>query len=342
VPGRYNTLFIPEYKLPMPSGKVAPVALISQSGAFAVSRISKHPFLNPKYLITCGNSMDLTPGDYLERLAEDEEIRLFALYVEGFKPLDGEKALRACRRICSSGRSVIVYRAGRTAAGAAASASHTASIAGDYPVTRELFRQAGAAVAGSLDEFDDALRTFWLLGDKRARGSRLGAVSNAGFECVAFADGLGELELASLSEGTRARLQGLLEEARIAGIVDVHNPLDLTPTADDAAYEASFRAILEDPGVDCAIVGDVPLTAMMNSLAPGPGHGEDVAREDSFAGRFGRIMAGTDKPWVSVVDAGALYDPLARELECRGVPVFRSADRALRMLNLWIERKAGR
>ena len=36
-PGRYNTLFIPEHKLPFPGG-ARPVALISQSGAFAVSR----------------------------------------------------------------------------------------------------------------------------------------------------------------------------------------------------------------------------------------------------------------------------------------------------------------
>ena len=70
VPGKYNTLFIPEYKLPMPTGRVAPVALISQSGAFAICRVSKHPDLNPKYVITCGNQMDVTIGDYLERLVQ--------------------------------------------------------------------------------------------------------------------------------------------------------------------------------------------------------------------------------------------------------------------------------
>jgi acyl-CoA synthetase (NDP forming) len=342
IPGKYNTLFIPEYKLPMPSGTVAPIALISQSGAFAVSRISKHPFVNPKYVVTCGNSMDLTVGDYLERLADDPELELFAVYVEGFKPLDGEKALRACARIARSGRSVVLYRAGRTAAGAAASASHTASIAGDYPVTRELFRQAGAAVTERLDEFDDAITTFALLRGKKASGRRLGALSNAGFECVAFADNLGELELARLSAETSSRLAKVLAQARIAEIVDVHNPLDLTPMADDEAYEASFRALLDDPGVDCGIAGDVPLTARMNSLAASPDHGEDVSRDDSFAGRFGRLMAESDKPWVAAVDAGPLYDPLARELERRGVPAFRSADRALAMLNLWIASKTAR
>ncbi|PKL07278.1 MAG: hypothetical protein CVV51_14600, partial [Spirochaetae bacterium HGW-Spirochaetae-7] len=196
VPGKYNTLFIPDYKLPMPTGDVAPVALVSQSGAFAICRVSKHPDLNLKYVITCGNQMDVTIGDYLERLAGDAAIELFAVYVEGFKPLDGLKVLRAVRRITKSGRRVIFYRAGRTAAGAAASASHTASIAGDWPVTRALLAQAGAAVVETLDDFDDALTLFAAFAGRQARGARLGAMSNAGFECVAFADNLGHLAIA--------------------------------------------------------------------------------------------------------------------------------------------------
>ena len=174
VPGKYNTLFIPEYKLPMPKGRVAPLAVISQSGAFAICRISKHPDINPKYVITCGNQMDVTIGDYLEYLEQDSEIRTFAVYVEGFKPLDGAKVLAACKKIIASGRTVVFYRAGRTAAGAAASASHTASIAGDYPVTRELLAQMGVVVAESLDEFDDAMTMFALLEGKRAGGLQIG------------------------------------------------------------------------------------------------------------------------------------------------------------------------
>jgi len=341
VPGRYNTLFIPEYKLPMPSGRVAPVAIVSQSGAFAVSRVSKHRDINPKYLVTCGNQIDLTVGDYLERLAEDPEIEVFAAYVEGFKPLDGEKALRAARRIVESGRSFILYRAGRTAAGAQASASHTASIAGDYPVTKALFSQAGALVVDSLEDFDEALNAFTLLLGKEARGRRLGAVSNAGFECVAIADNLGSLELAKFSAATEARLEGIFAAARIGEIVDVHNPLDLTPSSPDAAYDESFRAVLADPGVDCGIVGIVPLTPAMNTLAAGPeSRGEDLLREGSLAVSYGRLMAESDKPWVAAVDAGALYDPLARELAARGVPVFRTADRALRMLDAWVSARA--
>ena len=342
VPGKYNTLFIPEYKLPMPKGKVAPLAVLSQSGAFAICRISKHPDINPKYVITCGNQMDLTVGDYLERLETDPEILTFAVYIEGFKPLDGEKVLRACRRIVDSGRTVIFYRAGRTAAGAAASASHTASIAGDYPVTRELLGQLGVVVAETLDEFDDLVTLFSLLQGKKATGLRLGAVSNAGFECVAFADNLGRLAIAEFSPAAGPRLEQVFANAKISEIVDVHNPIDLTPMADDAAYYESFRAVMEDDNVDAGIVGIVPLTVRMNTLAAAAHHAEDVSREDSIAGRYGQLIKTGAKPWVAVVDSGELYDPLVRQLECHGVPTFRTADRALKMLNIWLEAKGTR
>lgn len=335
-PGKYNTLFIPEHKLPRRNGAPDPIALISQSGAFAITRLSKHPRLAPRYVITCGNQMDATVGDFLERLAEDETIKVFAVYIEGFKPLDGEKVMRACARIRASGRTVIAYRAGRSEAGAAASASHTASIAGDYPVTRALLSQAGAVVAESLDAFDDALMAFTLLQGKGAGGRRLGALSNAGFECVAVADNLRGMELARLSEPTLKRLAVAFEKAGIGGIVDVHNPADLTPMADDEAYEECFRAILDDPEVDCGLAGIVPLTAALHSMASGPDYEGDLNRQDGIAVRYGRLMAGSTKPWVAVVDSGPLYDPLARALDSRGVPTFRSADRALAALSLWV------
>jgi Acyl-CoA synthetase (NDP forming) len=343
LPGRYNTLFIPEYKLPMPSGAAQPIAFISQSGAFAVSRVSKHPNVNPKYLVTCGNQLDLTVGDYLDRLADDGEIRLFALYVEGFKSLDGAKALAATKRIVDSGRDLIIYRAGRSAEGAKASASHTASIAGDFAVTKALFSQAGAVIAESLEDFDDYLTAFALLQGKKAMGTRLGAVSNAGFECVAMADNLGRLELARFSQGSLSRLGDVIAKAGIGEIVDLHNPLDLTPSSPDSAYDESFRVMLEDEGVDCGIVGIVPLTAAMNTLAAGPSsNGEDILREGSLALRYGELMASSKKPWVAVVDSGALYDALSSELERRGVPVFRTADRALWTLNAWVAARRGR
>ena len=333
-PGGYDTLFIPSHKLPVPEAPESPLALISQSGAFAVAQASKLSRLNPRYIVTTGNQLDLTVGDYLEELAGDEEIRVFACYVEGFQPLDGARLLRAARRIVASGRAVVLYRAGRTPAGASASASHTASVAGDYVVTRELARQAGVVVADTLDDFEDLVGLFVGLEGRVLNGRSLGAMSNAGFECVAMADNLRSFVLADFEQGTMDALTELLEASRLTGIVEVRNPLDTTPMMADGPFAAAASRVLNDPGVDLGLIGCVPLTAAMNTLEAGE-HNEDVDREDSVAGLLIALWRATEKPWAAVVDSGPLYDPLASRLLDAGLPTFRCADRALRLLERW-------
>ncbi len=334
-PGNYDTLFIPDYKLPDRPQKVSPIAMISQSGAFAVAQASKLGRINPKYLVTIGNQTDLTAGDYLTYLKDDGEIRLYACYVEGFKPGDGSRWLKAARAIHRSGRRVLLYRAGRTTAGARASASHTASIAGDYQVSRQLAEEAGAIVARSLAEFDDLIRLFTFLEGRKPAGDRLGALSNAGFECVAMADSLGPFRLADLGDDTRGKLAGLFRACRIDGIVSVNNPLDLTPIMNDELYVNAVREVLGDPAVDVGLVGCVPLTAALETLPAGDRHTEDLASGGSIVSRLGRLNRECGKPWVAVVDAGRMYDPMAAALTDLEIPTFRTADRALRLLSIW-------
>lgn len=335
-PGRYDTMFIPASKLPVPDTPEVPLAFISQSGAFAISRMSRLATLNPRYVVTAGNQMDLTVGDHLEALAEDPAVRVFALYVEGFRPLDGARTIEVARRLAEQGRTVVLYRAGRTPEGAQASASHTASIAGDYAVTREMARSAGILLAESIDAFEDLTLLATLLAGRRPAGRRLGAVSNAGFECVALSDSLGALTLAAFGEATVDRLEAAFRQARIDGLVDVHNPIDLTPMAADDAYERVVRAVADDPGVDVLVVGCVPLTAQLNTLAPGPDHGEDVTRRDAVGARLAAVCAASARPIVVVIDSGALYDAMAAGLLRAGVPVFRAVDRALDAVNAWL------
>jgi len=337
-PGRYNTIFIPGYKMRSAAPSAAtPLAFISQSGAFAVSKLSKLEELDPKFTVTIGNQTDLTVGDYLTYLKDDLEIAVYAVYVEGFKPLDGLRFLKAAKEISGSGRTVIFYRAGRTSEGKKMSASHTASVAGDYAVSKALAEQAGVIVAESVSDFEHLTRLFLDLRGKAVRGMGLGAVSNAGFECVAFADNLNGFHLAEFSKGTQEKLARVFKTCRIDGIVDVHNPADLTPMTGDEGYEAVSRAILEDENVHAGIIGVVPLSPALNTLPEGGSHKEDLRREDSVVSRLIRLMAEGEKPWVCVVDAGVLYDPMARALEKGGVPVFRSQDGALRLFGAFCE-----
>ena len=336
LPGRYDTTFIPDEKLPRPSGPETPLAVISQSGAFAVSRASRLDRLNPRYLISVGNQLDLTVGDYLSHLAE-EELDVYACYVEGFRPLDGRRWLEAAASIARRGGSVILYQAGRTRAGAAAAASHTASMAGGWRATRELAEAAGALVAERLADFDDLTRLACLLRGRRL-GKRLGAISNAGFECVAAADAAGGFELAELSAATRRRLEELFRGLRLEGIVGARNPLDVTPIAGDAAFAGAAELVLADPSVEVGLIGCVPLTGALDTL---PGEGAaGLAGGGAVAARLGRLWRQTDKAWVAVVDAGPLYDPFATRLEELGIPTLRSVDRALELLAAYTRHRA--
>jgi acyl-CoA synthetase (NDP forming) len=330
-PGRYNTLFIPAYKLPLPERPPDPVALITGSGAFAVSKTSKLPRVNPVYTITIGNQMDLTAGDYLEYLKSDPRVEVFAVYLEGLRPHDGARVLTSIEAIVESGRTVLLYMGGRTPAGTAAAASHTAAVAGDYAVARALAGAAGAIVAETLEDFEDLVRLFAALRGRGVSGLSLGAVSNAGYETVAIADNLGPLSLPRFSEGTTASLRTVIERAGLSGIATVRNPLDLTPILDDAAFEAVVREVLDDPCISVGLVGCVPLTGALNTLAAGPGHREDLTRETGIVPRLIRLAREGGKAWVAVVDSGPLYDPMTYALEEGGVPTFRTADRALRI-----------
>jgi len=305
IPGGYDTTFIPAHKL-APQGRAGrdPVAVISQSGAFVISRLDRLAWLDPAYMITVGNQIDLTVGDYLDHVADDPDIQVAACYVEGFRPGDGRRWLDAASRMRERGGMVILYRGGRTVEGARSAASHTAAVAGDSRVAAALAGAAGALVAESLSEFEDLLRLAVLLRDRPIGGSRLGAVSNAGFEAVAIADALGPFRPAVFHGATTARIEEILEEQRLGGVVAPNNPLDLTPNCRDEAFAAAVGAVLADPGVDAGVVGCVPFTPSLVTLGSGPGHDEDVAGGGSLASRLVDLWQSTTKPWVAVVDAG--------------------------------------
>ena len=329
VPGGYNTFFIPPYKLPFHDAPGQNVASISQSGAYLVAQISNlDRAVRPRYAISFGNQVDVTVSDYLEYLEGDPEVRVFAVYLEGFRPGDGLRFLEIARRIGSGGRSVLLYKAGRTPAGGAAAASHTAAAVGDYDVCRQLVREAGVIDCVTLNMLEDYLMTFSFLADRRGGGRRIAVLSNAGFECAAAADRLYGLELATLASGTRRRLTALLP----AGLVDVHNPVDATPITPTERYADMIEALLDDPGVDAVVVAGVPATPYLEDLARGGDHGEDIGHASSLPSRLIRAFRSTPKPMVFSVDSGSLYEACVQMMKRAGLPCFRKVDRATRAL----------
>lgn len=342
-PGKYDTTFVPDYKLPRITGRKSNLVYISQSGAFMISRMSKLPNIEPLYAISIGNQIDLTVSDYLNFFKDGDEAKVFGVYVEGFLPADGLAfAEAACKIVKQEGKMIVLYKAGRTPEGRQATASHTASVAGDYRVAKAICEEAGVIVADSIFDFENYVKNLSFLADKHIRGNRIGLISNAGFECVTMADNLKddqEFVLAALSPKTIKRISGLIEKLGIHRLQDVRNPLDTTPVADDAVFAECVSAMLEDADVDCAIVSPVPMSPSMQTLVPSRFHEENVYHPESIVMRLIDIFNKTDKPFVVNIDAGDIFKPMVDCLEQAGVPTFRRSDIAVQFLRKYINNR---
>lgn len=337
---RVNTLFIPEYKMAYPLGEnphIARTAFVSQSGAFVISALSKMAWLRPAYSVTVGNQQDITVVDYVERLSEEDDIKVLLVYLEGFKYADGLLLARVVEKARKKGKLVIVYKAGRTAAGRKAVMGHTASIAGDYLATRTILEAAGALAAESFDDFNDLAAMACYFSNFDIRTGNTFFLSNAGFESAGMADAVGgpvtaEMKDEKLIGGMRA----VLKEFRLDGIVDVKNPLDVTPMAPDAAVGALTEMALGSDEFGAVALSMVPLTPAMNTLPKGRGdYPDDLER--SFLKHTAEHMKHEGKPLLFCVAAGARYDPYCEYARALGMPVFRSADRAVHIYRKYLE-----
>lgn len=340
-PGCYDTFFIPKAKLdPRRDARPKRAAIVSQSGAFIITRLSNLEFVDPCFAISVGNQIDLTVSDMLNVLSVRPDVDCIGVYVEGFNDLDGLEFLRAVERATANGKVVVFYKAGRTQAGRSAAQGHTASVAGDYDVCQAAVESAGAIVTDTFKEFEQLLELATDLHGKIVQGTRLGIISNAGYEAVGMADAIRgaryQLQVGKLTHATRDRLRSVLAEHRLDKLVDPNNPLDLTPMASDAAYEGCVRAMLGDDNVDAVIVGCVPMTPMLLTTP------DEVQRSGSIAERISNLGVESDKPVVFVVDSLEPYDELARIVRRAGVPVFRSADQAVRSVGRYLEHRVAR
>ena len=338
-PGKYDTFFIPPNKL---QARLAEsprrLAFVSQSGAFLITRMSNVGCLDPTYAVTLGNQIDLTASDCLEFLADDPGIDTYAIYLEGLVDLDGVKLAQAVRRITDLGKTVIAYKAGRTAAGRTATQGHTSVIAGDYAVCATLLHQAGALVADTFRQYEQFVELSTTLHDKQVGGLNLGVVTNAGFESVGMADSISgpaySLTVPQLTSDSEAKLRETLKRFHLDTLVNPRNPLDLTPMANDEAYEQCARIMLEDAAVHAVVVSLVPLTPAIKTTP------EEIAVGRTIAHRLADLYANVNKPLVVVIDSGSIYDALADEIRHHGLAVFRSADQAVRSLGTYLVHRA--
>jgi len=342
-PGGYDSWFIPLERLPKPKKKPERNSvMLSQSGAFMITRISQNPWLDPRYMLALGNQTDLTHGDMLGYFAERPEIETIGIYIEGFKDLDGLDFTRAVRKAVLNGKQVVVYKSGKTAPGMGGVMGHTASIAGGPVLFDSVVRQAGAIVAEDFNSFDDLFYIAGALHKKKVGGNRLGAISGAGFEAVGMADTIESdtfaMTMGDLAPGTIRNLDEILLAKKLNALVEVRNPIDINPGADDEAHLQIVEAFLQDPNIDAVVVGLDPTAPSVRALETSklrPGF--DITDPKSTVHLMPPLVDHNEKPVIGIVDGGNLYDAMCAGLMDQGVCIFRNCARGTRALVRYVE-----
>jgi len=344
LPGRFDTWFIPEEKLPKDRScprTFCRAALISQSGAFMLHRSHQCPQLAPAYMISMGNQTDLTLGDMMTYFKDSDQVDVIAVYAEGFNDLDGLAFCRAVRDAVLAGKDVVFYKAGRTPEGQAATSSHTASLAGDYMVCESCVSQAGAIVSRTFSEFQELMLLAETLNTKTIHGNRLAALSGAGFEAVGMADSIQSddftMELARFDNKTVAKVRSVLAPEGLDRLVTISNPIDINPAADDQVHGDIAEILCLDPGVDAVIISVDPMSPAMRTLDTDPEDRFSMHHKDAVLHRLRHLNNTSAIPIVAVVDGGRLYDPLRDALIAGGIPVFKVCDGAVAALSLYLQ-----
>jgi acyl-CoA synthetase (NDP forming) len=201
------------------------LSIISQSGTHGISLTAGAQALGIKVTrtISIGNAAVLNEADYLEYLRDDPDTPFIVMYLEGVR--DGRRFASLLREVTRK-KPVVIWRGGRTGAGAKAAQSHTASLASNDAVWAALMRQAGAISADSQEEALDAAIALARL--PRTAKRNLALIAMTGGQSVAITDQFAKAGFAvpALSQASYDRLAEFF--VTIGG--SYRNPFDAAST----------------------------------------------------------------------------------------------------------------
>ncbi|MCX6597321.1 MAG: bifunctional acetate--CoA ligase family protein/GNAT family N-acetyltransferase [Acidobacteria bacterium] len=295
------------------------IAFISQSGAMctAVLDWSFQELVGFSAFVSTGSMLDIGWGDLIDYLGQDDRTRAILIYMESIG--DARQFLSAAREVALT-KPIIVIKAGRTAQGGQAAASHTGSLTGSDDVLDAAFRRSGVLRVESIAELFYMAEV--LAKQPRPSGPHLTILTNAGGPAVLATDAL-------ISAG------GLLTELTpdtITALNQVcpptwshHNPIDIIGDADPERYAKSLAIAAQDPNSDGLLVILTPQamtspTEIAEQLKP--------LAKLSHQGRAKPVLAS----WMGgpIVEAGE------KILNEAGIPTFRYPDTAARMFEyMW-------
>lgn len=298
------------------------IALCSQTGSIGPHQAPLDDWAYPvSKICDIGNKCDVDEADILDYLASDPDTRVVAMHLEDIK--DGARFMSAARKLVLR-KPLLILKAGRTEAGARASASHTGSLLGSDHIYDAALRQVGAIRVNTWQELWEIPKMFEY--QPLPVGTRFAVITITGGQGVIAADAAAAsgLSVAEFSRDTVRRLSNV--SPRLGS-----NPVDIGPVMSDSrsqsssnpfsALDESLPIVLADPNVDCATIA-FSCGKMMAPLFP------------TIVGMFTKAKQQVSKPinvWLYGTSLPAMQE-MARQLQAKGIPAFSDLDIAIKAL----------
>lgn len=225
-------------------------ALSSQSGGIGMAIIgfSRSAKMGVSAIVGLGNKSDIDEDDLLLFFEQDENTKVIAQHAEDLK--DGRAFAEVAKRV-SKKKPVIMLKAGRTAMGAAAAASHTGAVAGTDKIYDDVLRQSGVIRAKSLRQMLELSRGVPIL--PTPKGENVVIITGAGGSGVLLSDACvdnGLKLLKPMPDDLDAAFRKFIPPFGAAG-----NPVDITGGEPPITYVNTVKLGLEDDRVHALILG---------------------------------------------------------------------------------------
>jgi acyl-CoA synthetase (NDP forming) len=303
-----------------------PVALVSQSGGLSTTianalMLNRHVGLS--HIVSCGNQAGVTVEEYLNYFVEDENTRVVAAFVEGFK--QPAKLIAVAQNAIARNKPLIILKGGRSEVSQRAAATHSGSLAGAAEVVDAAFRQGGIVQVRNLNELIDTVGLFSCetFVKRHNGGRRIGVLSGSGGECTLVSDAAMNvgLEVPELSEDSKARLPEVLPD-----FGNLNNPLDGTGAMydDDKIFPRLLQALIDDANIDI-------VTVNLEANDPRP---KELKSGNRFSVAITNAAAAANKPIAifSSVVGGPVDPDILLPLRTAGVPLMEGAECAMSAL----------
>lgn len=287
----------------MVRAKLGPVALLSQSGTMGISFLETADSFGLSKMVSYGNRSDIDEADMIWYLADDPQTQVIALYVEGFG--DGRKFINTAKRVMAEKKKpVVIWKSGRSEAGAKQAASHTGSLGGSNAIIMGAFKQAGIISVDSYQELAGVAKA--LAWQPAAKGNRAALCSNGAGPMIGAIDHFERLGL-SLAKVTEETRKKMVEHFPPTYVVGKGNPADVTGGANADDYRFTIQSFMDDPNVDIIMPWFVF---------------QDDPLEETIIDYLAEFSNQRKKPVIVGGNGGPYTQKISALIEQKGVPVY--------------------